>query len=194
MRSAIEGVGVAGQWGFDTRPESFSPSQPLRGTVEQYLCPLAHHPQTLRSRLVLLGILFHCPTFFFYTASQTSSRATLHALHIRIHGHSRSSTVALASSNFGHSVTGQGFSSRPSAGSLRFLPSPSGRRIPFFLSLRHCTLPSGVSASLAQDDYTSRRSARADIPILLRPAQSSRQQPSSCAVAVIQREQWQEEL
>jgi len=174
MRSAIEVVGVAGQWGADTRPESLLPSQPLRGVV-----PFA---STITSRLcagiiiVLLGIVLRCLSYLFISCkppSQTSTRATLHALHIRIHGHSRSATVALASSNFGHSVTAQGLSSRPSAGSLRLLP---GCSIPFFLSLRDLSSSSGAFASLAQDDHSGRRSARADIRILLRPIQSSWQQ------------------
>ena len=86
----------------------------------------------------------------------THPSSRLHVLHIRTHGNTRSPAVALASSNFSHSVTAQGFSSRPSAGSLCFLPRPFGCEIPLLLSLRDSTLPSGVSVSPAQDDHSGR--------------------------------------
>lgn len=201
MRSAIEVVGVAELWGFDTRPRVCS----LPNRCERYR-PVVPQQTLARIILGLCAVLCLCCSARNITASSLLSNSVLlhkhhthpssrpHVLHIRTHGNTRSPAVALASSNFSHSVTAQGFSSRPSAGSLRFLPRPSGWKIPFLLSLRDSISPLGVSVSPAQNDHSSRRAARADLRISPRPVEATRHQPSTRVIAIIQRDQWQEEL
>jgi hypothetical protein len=89
----------------DTRPESFLSSQPLRGTWPGTL--IASHQTLLWSYLPCSQ--HH--SFFLLPSSAHLSLSHLHPCHSShhtahpAHGYTRSHTVALASSNFGHSVT-----------------------------------------------------------------------------------------
>lgn len=75
-----------------------------------------------------------------------------------------------------------------------FPPTPIRLEIPFLLSLRDSISPLGVSVSPAQNDHSSRRAARADLRISPRPVEATRHQPSTRVIAIIQRDEWQEEL
>lgn len=122
----------------DTRPAPLLCSQPLRST--SYCATLGRITFRLCSVAALFAGLFHPPTpipplhyFHLYTHSLVP---------VHLHTHCTSGTtdtllhhpVALASSNFDHSVIGQGSRNRPSAGSLRFCPAPFGCRISSLLS------------------------------------------------------------
>ena len=204
MRSAIELVGVAGQWGFDTRPESllaFAPSPTAEREVRRrgiaQRSPSAHHPQTLLPLCAAWNIIALFFPHFLYSFTNITSTPLFTSARVALpepltHSLTNRCASVFKLWPFRH-CSGILVWSRPSAGSLPLLPRPSGSGIPF-LSLRDSILLAGVSVPPVQDDHPSRRSARADLRILLRPTQSSRKQPSTRAIAIVQCDQWQEEL